>query len=161
MNEQSSAPHSNWQRTRCYATAIRRADRAINRIYDQALRGTGLTCAQLSLLRLIQRAPGDVTISDLADAQVMDRTTLSRNLTNLEKSGYVRISHGEDRRTRFVHLSTQAEEAVLNALPKWEDAQKHIESDHGLTRMMHLLDELAALASTPGIDSSEERVSTQ
>lgn len=155
MTNTTNNPSPDWHRTRCYATALRRANRAMHRRYDAALRPTGLSCTQLSLLRLIQRAPGDVTYSDLADAQVMERTTLSRNLTTLGKAGYVETSAGEDRRVRYVRLTEAGENIIEQALPAWEETQRQLESDRGYERMQQLLAELDELCSTLSMESGE------
>lgn len=157
MTDKTIRPNSDWHRTRCYATALRRADRAIHRRYDAALRPTGLSCTQLSLLRLIQRAPDNVTYSDLADAQMMERTTLSRNLTTLEKAGYVETSSGEDRRVRYVHLTEAGENIIQKALPVWEQMQRRLESDRDIERMHQLLAELDDLCSTLNMESAESK----
>lgn len=138
---------TDWQRTRCYATAVRRADRALSRMYDAALRPTGLSVMQFSLLALIERAPEVVSLSDLAEAQVMDRTTLTRNLTHLQRDGYITISKGEDRRQRHVYLTAEGSQAILGARPLWQRAQDSIANDQGLQRMNALLDELASLST--------------
>ena len=83
-----------WSRTMCTSTALRRADRALGRIYDDSLRPTGLTTTQYSLLAIIDRAPQPLTLGDLAKAQVMDRTTLSHNLAPLRRVGLVQVDHG-------------------------------------------------------------------
>ena len=47
---------------------------------------------------------GPVTVVKLAQATVMDRTTLTRNLQILEKRKLIEIKTGEDRREREVAL---------------------------------------------------------
>lgn len=138
---------ANWQRTKCYATAVRRADRALSRVYDAALRPTGLNVMQYSLLSLIERAPAGVLLTDLAEAQVIDRTTLTRNLTHLQRDGYISIEKGEDRRQRQVYLTTEGRSAIATGRPLWQKAQDQIENDHGLARMVTLIDELDSLST--------------
>jgi DNA-binding MarR family transcriptional regulator len=140
-------PAAAWQRTACYATALRRADRALSRVYDHALRAANLTTPQFSLLSLLNRAPHDLTLSELADAQAMDRTTLSRNLTPLAREGYVTISSGRDRRRRIARLTPAGRDALQQARPLWEQAQARIAHEHGLARMHELLTELDALSA--------------
>ena len=139
---------SDWQHTNCYTTALRRAERAINRIYDNALRPVGVTTAQYSLLSLIERAPVGIALSELAQAQVMDRTTLSRNLTTLERDGLVAIEHGDDRRVRSVSLTEQGHETIRTCRPLWRAAQDRIASEHGLGRMSDLMSVLGELSKT-------------
>lgn len=137
---------TDWQRTACYATALRRADRALGRVYDHALRPANLTTPQFSLLSLLDRAPRDLTLSDLADAQALDRTTLTRNLTPLARRGYVTISSGRDRRQRIARLTPTGRDALHHARPLWQQAQEHIARERGLARLQDLMAELRALS---------------
>ena len=137
-----------WSRTRCFSTALRRADRTLTRIYDDALRPTGLTTTQYSLLSLVSRAPGPISITALADAQAMDRTSLSRTLAPLERAGYLTIAPGADRRVRTVALTEAGALIVAQARPLWRAAQERIAAEQGLERMDDLLAELAELTDT-------------
>ena len=134
-----------WSTTICAATAVRRADRALSRAYDEALRPAGLATTQFSLLSIISRAPHPLTLGDLAAAQVMDRTTLSHNLAPLVRDGLVRLSPGNDRRTRTVALTPAGEDALAAARPLWRAAQDRIEQVTGDARLQRLLDDLADL----------------
>ena len=140
-------PTGTWQRTACYATALRRADRALSRVYDHALRPEKLTTTQFSLLSLLDRAPHDLTLSDLAETQAVDRTTLSRNLAPLVREGYVTVTPGRDRRRRAARLTTDGYAALQRARPLWEQAQEYVAGERGLARMRELMTELHALST--------------
>ena len=64
-----------------------------------------------------------MTISQLAQALVMDRTTLTRDLKPLEAQGLIQVSSGADRRTRTVALTARGRQVLTRALPLWERAQ--------------------------------------
>lgn len=136
-----------WTRTTCASTSVRRVDRTLSRLYDHALRPVGLGVNQYSLLSLISRSPTPPTVSQLADAQVMDRTTLSRVLAPLERDGLVKLHTGEDRRTRTVVLTPAGLERIEVARPLWRDAQARINRDIGHDRLEHLLAEMADVLS--------------
>jgi DNA-binding MarR family transcriptional regulator len=136
-----------WPTTICVGTAIRRADRALGRIYEEALRPTGLAPTQYSLLSIIARAPAPLTIHDLAGAQVMDRTTLTRVLAPLVRDGLIQLAPGEDRRTRIVTLTPEGESTLANARPYWREAQDRIIDLTGQDRIDALLAELAEVVS--------------
>ena len=68
----------------------RRAARALSRTYDQALAGVGLKNTQFSVLYALSRT-GPAPIGTLAEALVMERTTLTRNLRPLEREGWVEL----------------------------------------------------------------------
>lgn len=95
---------------------------------------------------------GTMRITALADAAVMDRTTLTRNLDLLERDGLVRIRPGEDARVREVTLTPAGRDRLLAALPMWEKAQKELTEKLGAARSHRFLADLtAAIAAThPG-----------
>ena len=90
--------------TPCLCAALRQASRAVTRIYDAELRGTGLRSTQHSLLRLLDRV-GEVRQGDLGEMASLDETTLTRNLRPLQKSGWVTIRAGADRREKLVAIT--------------------------------------------------------
>jgi DNA-binding MarR family transcriptional regulator len=130
----------------CTCYNLRRAARAITRLYDDFLRPSGLRTTQVSLL-MSAKLRGPVTLTKLASLTVTERTTLTRNLTILEKNGFIRIEQGSDRRERQVTLTEQGEQALLVAIPLWEKAQAHIEKGLGEDRLGSLLKDLSEIVS--------------
>ena len=129
----------------CACYHLRRTARAVSRLYDDFLRPSGLRTTQVSLL-MTAKLRGPVTLSKLASVTVTERTTLTRNLTILEKKGFIRIDPGEsDRRERMVTLTRQGEEALLVVIPLWEKAQAHIEKGLGEDRLGSLLKDLSEI----------------
>jgi DNA-binding MarR family transcriptional regulator len=57
----------------CACTTMRKATRALSRLYDDTLAPLGVTVAQFGVLKAIWRDPG-LELSRLADEMVMDRT---------------------------------------------------------------------------------------
>ncbi|MFJ4373684.1 MarR family winged helix-turn-helix transcriptional regulator [Pseudomonas japonica] len=106
----------------CICTHLRRAAREVSRHYDEALEGSGINVAQFSLLRHLQRLDRP-SISILAEAMGLDRSTLGRNLKVLEADGLVALIEGEDLRNRVVLLTAEGAERVRSAEPAWEKAQ--------------------------------------
>ena len=125
----------------CVGSNIRRANRAVSQFYDDVLRPSGLRITQFSLLaRVMELQP--VTINDLAEAALMDRTTLGRNLKPLEKQGLVRIAPGPDRRTRLVRPTAEGGAALARTLPLWQKAQAHMRNELGADRADRLISDL-------------------
>lgn len=131
----------------CVCSAVRRADRALNRLYDEALRPSGLATTQYALLSTLAKAGAPLPHSALADVQGMAGTTLSRNLKPLLRDGFVRIESGEDRRTRFVAITPAGEAALERARPLWRSVQAALVADVGAERIERLLEELATLVT--------------
>jgi DNA-binding MarR family transcriptional regulator len=136
--------------TPCLCNALRQADRAVSRLYDEELRGVGLRTTQYSLLRHL-RAAGEVRQRDLGGLTSLDETTLTRNLRPLIDAGWVAVRPGEDRREKLVRL-TDAGAAKLHAAdPAWERAQQRLRSrlpEGTWSSLMDALPELTRLADT-------------
>ncbi len=127
----------------CASFNLRRADRVVTQLYDEKLRPAGLKSTQFTLLTAI-RLKEPVTIRQLADGLVMDRTTLTRNLRPLAKEGMISIVPGKDRRVREVSSTAAGRGALERAYPLWQEAQALIAERLGGERMEHLLGDLAA-----------------
>ena len=106
----------------CTGFSLRRAGRAVARLYDRHLAAAGLRGTQFTLLNAIfLKSP--VTINVLAEILAMDRTTLTRNLKPLEGKGWIKTESGDDRRTRWVSITKEGEGILRKAMPLWENAQ--------------------------------------
>ncbi|MBL1257432.1 MarR family winged helix-turn-helix transcriptional regulator [Methylocystis sp. Sn-Cys] len=128
----------------CAAANVRRASRAVTRLYGQFMAETGLEPTQYSLL-VACSLTGGATVSKLAEAFVMDRSALARNLAVMQKRGLVKVRPGEDRRTRKVALTPFGESTLANAMPHWREAQSAVEKQFGAERLQKLLSELREL----------------
>jgi DNA-binding MarR family transcriptional regulator len=113
--------------TPCLCNALRRASRAVTRLYDQELRGVGLRPTQYSLLSLLQRA-GEVRQGDLGPLTVLDETTLTRTVRPLVDRGWVAVREGNDRRERLVSITAAGTAKLAKARPAWERAQERLQS---------------------------------
>ncbi len=131
--------------TQCLCTHLRRASRGISRHYDGALDGFGINVAQYSLMSNLKRLD-QPSISSLAEAMGLDRSTLGRNLRVLEHAGLVKLTEGEDQRNRVVCLTDAGEERLLAALPAWEAAQQRLIERLGEDRRQQLVELLNELA---------------
>jgi len=122
----------------CTCGRLRRAARALTQLYDDAMTPAGLRVTQFSLLRTLSRT-GSMRISELAAAQLLDRTALSRNLDPLIERGLVKVAPGDDARTREVALTRAGESALRTAMPYWESAQKQVAKQIGGAKLDTLI----------------------
>ena len=109
--------------TRCACFDLRRATRAVSRMYDDFLRDAGLNITQFSMLRLIC-AEKELSISTLGRYMVMERTSITRALAPLERDGLIHSRPGTDKRIRVVSVSTKGRRLIAGAEPKWRQAQE-------------------------------------
>jgi DNA-binding MarR family transcriptional regulator len=133
----------------CACTTLRKASRALSRIYDEALAPAGLTVAQLGVLRAISR--GDQKgepLSRLAETLVMDRTSLYRALSPMVRSGWLLIKDAPKGRAKLVQLSKAGIRATDDAAEYWQRAQSRVIGEYGVDRWAALhkaMTELTAL----------------
>lgn len=111
----------------CYCTLARRSARALTEFYDTVLGPSGLKVTQYSLLRAVERL-AQPSLTELAEATGLDRSTLGRNLRVLEKSGFVMLGPVRDERSRVPKLTPQARHALEIARPLWAEAQTKVEA---------------------------------
>src|SRR5690349_18366919 len=90
----------------CVCTALRKATRAVSRVYDEALEAAGLTTTQFAILRHVARA-GTPPLSRLAEQLVMDRTSLYRTLEPMQRHGWVAIAPAPAGRAKLVSLTPE------------------------------------------------------
>lgn len=131
--------------TRCVCSAVRRVDRALNRLYDEALRPSGLATTQYALLSALSGAGRPLPHGELAAMLEMAGTILSRNLKPLVRDGLVRIEPGQDRRTRYVAITDTGEAVLEEARPLWQAVQERVVAEVGEERVERLLGELGAV----------------
>jgi len=130
----------------CVALNLRRAERIVSQIYDNALRPVGIKGTQFSLLVTI-RAMQPATLSRIADHIDMDRTTLTRNLDVLLASGLVSTIRGEDLRERVVSITDKGDAALVAALPIWSATQERLSLKAGKQSIASLIDGLKKIAA--------------
>ncbi len=132
----------------CACLNLRGAARAVTQMYDEVLRPSGLKATQFSVLAAVaMKGPASMTV--IAKALVMDRTTLTRNLKPLMDRGLVKAGKGaDDRRQRRIVVTGEGKAALAKALPLWKKAHEQIINGIGFARwqgMVRLLDETIRL----------------
>lgn len=123
---------------------ISRASRILIQMYDTALRPTGLSGNQFTLLVAIHLFES-VSITRLAQELFADQTTMTRNVRLLEKHGLVVITRGKDRRVKLVSLTIEGQELLTQALPLWEAIQTELMHRFGEEKWQDLLSLLSEI----------------
>jgi DNA-binding MarR family transcriptional regulator len=115
----------------CNCLAIRQAARQITQLYDTELASTGLRTTQYTLLSRLART-GPISLQALAEALVMDRSTLSHNLGPLERDRLVTLGvDREDRRARKLSLTATGTARLRAARSAWQRAQQRFDARYG------------------------------
>jgi DNA-binding MarR family transcriptional regulator len=121
------------ERDTCNCASLRKASRRMSHFYDSALAPSGLKSTQFAIFSQIDRRAGEPpTIGDLADALVMDQSTVGQNLRPLERDGLISLEQdATDRRRRHVKLTRKGRLRFAAAQPLWRDAQARFENSFG------------------------------
>jgi DNA-binding MarR family transcriptional regulator len=120
----------------CTCLHLRKASRRVTQLFDQHLAPVGLTSGQFSLLSRLYGAQAEgrpvLPLGTLAELQVMDPTTLNRNLKPLLAAGLVADGRdASDRRVRTVTLTGAGRSRLLEAVPYWRKAQARMAASLG------------------------------
>jgi DNA-binding MarR family transcriptional regulator len=126
----------------CACVNLRRASRAITRLYDKALDPSGLKVTQYSVLANVMRS-GPINVTKLALLLKLDRTTLVRNLKPLESAGFLQQVATDDPRERVLAVSEAGRRAVEAASPHWQAVQSQLRDHLGA----EFLEQLAVLVT--------------
>lgn len=126
----------------CACFNLRKATRAITQHYDQRMKSAGLRGTQFTTLAVLSKA-GVISITQLADFLIMDRTTVTRNLRPLEKQGFLKIVPGDDHRVRQVQITKAGLKKLETVRPLWESAQSEVLQHLGQEKFSNLLDTLS------------------
>lgn len=129
----------------CACNALRKASRAVTRLYDELMEGAPVSLTQFAVLRNIQRNE-PVPLVRLADILVMDRTTLYRALGPLEREGWIVLDDG-DGRTKVARLTPAGREAIAGSTAAWQAAQERLIGRFGVERWRFLEQALGDLVS--------------
>jgi DNA-binding MarR family transcriptional regulator len=136
----------------CYATALRKASRRVSGLYDEILAPSGLRSTQFAILGELT---GDdpVTINELADVLVLDRSGLGHSLRPLQRDGLIQLDKDPaDRRIVRVTLTEEGRARLAEASVLWRSAQARIVDALGVSIADELRDQLTALARDPGLE---------
>ena len=132
----------------CACFNVRKSARVLTQHYDIAMQPIDLRVTQFTILAVLSSLSG-ITVTDLADYLMMDRTTLTRNLRPLETQGLVNTRPGEDKRTRLIELSKKGKNKLEKAIPLWKKAQKQVTEYMGNNRFNDFLTELNYVDKIP------------
>jgi DNA-binding MarR family transcriptional regulator len=128
----------------CVCHKVRMAARAVTRAYDAALRPIGLRATQFAVLVAVA-TEGAVSITALAQALGMDRSTLTRNVRPLVKDGLLVVGREGWHRSRTVEITEQGRDRVREALPRWARAQARLQRQLGASQWAQVHQSLEAL----------------
>lgn len=127
----------------CHCLNLWRAAMRAVECYNLRMEDTGVSVQQFSLLRHLH-ALAPITITDLAQAMWLDRSTLSRNLKLLEEQGLV-TNIATAGRAKQITLTEEGRKVFLQAETCWNQAQQAFEERLGPEHLAQWREILALL----------------
>lgn len=107
----------------CISANLRKTERLVTRHYDSYLAKAGVTAVQLPLLAIIASAE-EPTFRLLAEQLELDRSTLSRNLSLLERDGLLEIGASSGPKPGRLSLTRKGRNALGRAHRHWQQAHR-------------------------------------
>jgi len=105
----------------CACFNLRKASRAVSKLFDDTLQPIGLRSTQfVTLLAIHVNEP--IGLSALAREMVADRSTLTRNLNVLEREGMLKQKPARGRAHLYA-LTDKGRRVLIEGIPLWEKAQ--------------------------------------
>ena len=130
----------------CTGFNLKKATRVIQNLFDEAFKPLGLEGTQYTVLGHIF-VHGPISLSKVADLMHVDRTTLARNLSPLERKGLIEIKPGSDKRAKIINVSGKGKEVLAEALPLWKKTQDKIKDTLGIDNWESMITNLSGLVS--------------
>jgi DNA-binding MarR family transcriptional regulator len=133
----------------CTCANLRRAARAITRLYNRELRSGRIEITQLTLLMTLGRT-GEVSQGRLGRLLALDSTTLTRMLEPLRKKGWIEEKEGDDRRFRMIRLTAAGRAKLSQSMPHWKRAQSRVQEAIGeqtVNQLSGMLERVTAMAT--------------
>jgi DNA-binding MarR family transcriptional regulator len=132
----------------CVCFNLRRGARAVTQYFDALFQAHGLRATQFTLLGALTIAAKQeraLSLTQIAELMVMDRSTLTRNLQPLERDGLVKIELGADRRTRVAVVTDDGRARLAQVIDQWEAGQAHFATLLGQSNLNALLQQIATV----------------
>jgi DNA-binding MarR family transcriptional regulator len=125
----------------CLTYNAQRIARSMGRQMESALRPVGLTNQQFSTLTILRHYKTMSTL-ELADKLGVERTTMTRNIEQMNRKNWLKPVTVEDKRVRAFQLTETGLKLQSEALPLWKEQQAKFMSSVGNS----MARELVALA---------------
>ena len=121
----------------CACANLRRAARAVTRLYNRELLPHCMEATQFTLMMALHHVD-EISQGDLGEMLALDSTSLTRMLKLLKEHGWVQAKEGRDRRFRLCRLTKSGREKFQECLPHWKHAQEQLGAAMGQKKMLEL-----------------------
>ena len=107
----------------CFAVRLRKLNREISAIYDNAFKASSVTIAQYNLLVAIA-ASSQASPTQLVKTLSLEKSTVSRNLARMQNNGWIETLPTKDGRAHNIRLSETGTSLLQQLIPNWQKAQE-------------------------------------
>jgi DNA-binding MarR family transcriptional regulator len=121
----------------CACANLRRAARAVTRLYNRELLSDGIEITQFTLMMALNQV-GEISQGELGELLALDSTSLTRMLKLLKEHGWVQAKEGDDRRLRLFRLTKGGREKFRQCVPQWKHAEEQLRAALGDKAMSEL-----------------------
>lgn len=115
----------------CYCLAARKRARAITKIFEAGLRPHGLRATQFSILAVLV-LKGPTRVGEMGEVLGLDRTSVTRTVSIMERNGWVAFGETGDARERLLRVTPSGRQKLDDAYPAWKKAQDRVGREFGL-----------------------------
>ena len=130
----------------CMNGKLRKLHRLINSAYMSNLKPFGIKGSMLSILFIIGKMPG-INQKSIADALILDQSTMTRDLKTLETKGWIIKNRGSDARSKVLELTQTGYELLEEITPVWEKMHHAVEKILGQYNIQNIDQIMAAIKS--------------
>ena len=107
----------------CLAVRLRKLNRVVSGVYDDALRPLGIKVSQMNILVVAEKL-GLARPAELCRLLDLDVSTLSRNVERMRAKGWLETVAEKDARTHPCRVTPKGRKLLGEAYPAWQAAQK-------------------------------------
>jgi len=129
----------------CIANRVRRLNRAVSSMYDNALRPHGLRITQMSILVVLSML-GEASPGDVCRALCLEKSTVSRTLDRLRARGWIDVRPGADARSTRVQITPKGASKLRSVSSAWRRTQRKAQEIFGEDAVRELGKASAAFA---------------
>lgn len=123
MNERDASILAEAVAAECLGYRVRLLSRVITNIYDRAMHPLGLKANQVTILTMLSYV-GKASPADISRVLVMEKSTISRTLDRMKKSGWIKVEGQGDGPGQTITVTDQGRELMAAAHAQWKKAQE-------------------------------------
>jgi DNA-binding MarR family transcriptional regulator len=107
----------------CISVRLRLLNRAVTKIYDDAIRSHGIKVSQMNVLVFVAKRASGVSPGLVAQMLQMEKSTVSRNVERMSREGWLAVGPGGDDRSQCLEATAKGRRLLEKAYPQWQQAQ--------------------------------------